>query len=173
MKRVLAALALIAFCGCGRQESDYEKLQKTLTETQRDMQKISLSAKLTTSNIPSVKDDEELKKICESIMAKVGEGDWRSAFDEIGKYSPYPKSAVDAAYADTQKQLDVLGNHYGKFVGYEYVGERQLSDSLAEYIYIAKCESHPLPWHFLFYRPKDKWILDTFHWDDKTENIRL
>ena len=56
---------------------------------------------------------------------------------------------------------------YGTPIGIEKVREEDLSPSLKRLVYIQKFERYPVAWEFYFYKPKDKWVLNTLNFKDQ------
>jgi hypothetical protein len=68
---------------------------------------------------------------------------------------------------ETAQQRDILIKKFGKSLSFELVQEQSVKESLVKYTYIEKCKIHVIRWSFIFYKPEDKWILNSFYWDDK------
>ena len=157
--------------GCGEKDVNKE-VMKELAEIKKHEFKKDLTSQLNNKDTEFVGDALELRDICNQIMEYAGQGDIKTAFEEMKKYSFMPDSEMDSAYIGTQKQIDIMQNRFGKFTGYELVEQQLVSDSLVRFVYLAKCENHPLVWRFLFYKSEDKWTLNNFTWDDLIQNIR-
>lgn len=56
---------------------------------------------------------------------------------------------------------------YGTPIGIEKIREDDLSPSLKRIVYIQKFERYPVAWEFYFYKPKDKWMINTLNFRDQ------
>lgn len=56
---------------------------------------------------------------------------------------------------------------YGTPIGIEKIREEDLSPSLKRIVYIQKFERYPVAWEFYFYKPKDKWMINTLNFRDQ------
>ena len=171
MKYIWILALLVVLAGCEDKSASDEVMEK-IGEIQKTALKKDLTSTLDNKDAKTVEDVLELRNICDKIMGSVGNGDIKSAFEEMKKYTFLPASEMDGAYEGTQKQLDLLQNRYGKFIGYELVEEQLVSDSLVRFVYLAKCKNLPLVWRFMFYQSDGKWTLNSFVWDDQIQNIR-
>jgi hypothetical protein len=100
-------------------------------------------------------------------MAKFAGGKTSAAFTDIQQYTPWPAEEFEALKKQTTQQLATVKPRFGNFVGYEFVEATRPSPSLLTLLYLAKCENHALRCRFIFYKPRDKWFLNMFVWDDK------
>ncbi|MCK4626002.1 MAG: hypothetical protein KAV00_11870 [Phycisphaerae bacterium] len=114
---------------------------------------------------------EAIVRECDSILASLQAGGVKAAFKKIRELSPLPDSELDLIEKKTQQQLDALRPRFGKIIGFERVRIEVKGQSVMECIYIAKCEKHILRWRFYFYKPKDKWFLNTFYWDGNINEL--
>jgi len=168
MKRplVIFFLSVLVFAGCSKNESELqkqEKLHKELLESRR----VNLSKKLSLESAVLVEQEKELQSIADAFMKGFSTGQLFTAFSEIQKFTPWPPEEFDAIKKQTSQQIAMLKPRYGDFIGYEFVEAKRPSPSVTKLLYLAKCENHALRCTFIFYRPKDKWFLNMFKWDDK------
>jgi hypothetical protein len=171
MKYIWILAMLLVLAGCEDKNPSDEVIEK-ITEIQKTASKKDLTSTLDNPNAEMVEDVLELRDICDKIMGFVGSGNIKSAFEEMKKYTILPESEMDGAYEGTEKQLDLLENRYGKFIGYELVEEQLISDSLVRFVYLARCKNLPLVWRFMFYQSGGKWTMTSFFWDDQIQNLR-
>lgn len=67
-----------------------------------------------------------------------------------------------------KKQLESYDKDLvGEYYGYEFITKKELGESYVLYSYLAKYDRQPLRFTFQFYKPKDKWFLYAFQFDDK------
>lgn len=170
MKKASLFIILALLSGCGEKDENSAIMQE-LNETRKLFETKDLTTKLTNEGTEFVGDALELRDTCDEIMSYVGKGDIKGAFEEMKKYTFLPASEMDNAYRATQKQIDLTQNRFGAFQGYEFVYQQLVSESLVKFIYLAKCENHPLVWRFMFYKSGDTWTLNVFTWDDQIQAI--
>ena len=54
----------------------------------------------------------------------------------------------------------------GDYQGEEFIYKGGIGESFSTYIYLVKYDRQPIRFTFEFYRPKEKWILYSFKFDD-------
>lgn len=161
----LCLLLALGLSGCGRNDGELARLEKLQQEI-LDSRSIDLSKKLTLDEAALVGDENALPDIADSFMQKFAAGKTSEAFTEIQQYTPWPPEEFEALKKQTVQQLAMVKPRYGNFVGYEFVEATRPSPSLLSLVYLVKCENHALRRRFVFYRPRDKWFLNMFVWDD-------
>ena len=62
--------------------------------------------------------------------------------------------------------LGLVGNYYG----YEKITEKSIGKSLKLVSYMIKYDRQPIRFTFIFYKPKDKWQVQNFQYDDKLDD---
>jgi len=92
-----------------------------------------------------------------------------------------PKPAIDYIFSKSngttitgidalKSKIDSLKSTLGSFSGYEQIIEKNAANSLVLFSYLVKHENHPLRFTFVFYKPKDNWVLYKFSVDAEVEN---
>ena len=119
----------------------------------------------------TLKSEAELRTFANSVMAEVGSGDLDAAFALMKRYSVIPPTEFDVVTLNTKAQRDQLGGRFGAAVGYEFISESKVGQSLVRLTYIEKTERHALPWMFFFYRSPEGWVLNSFIWHDQFPNL--
>ena len=114
---------------------------------------------------------EKVRELCEECMVKIYTGNLQGAFDLIKPIFPVPETEFDTLQMQTVKQLGMVGQRFGNAVGYEFIRTQVIKDTFVKHIYIEKFENHAIRWIFIFYKPKDKWLLNNFGWDDTIEAL--
>ena len=56
-------------------------------------------------------------------------------------------------------------------MGYAFISECRKSETLARLIYVEKRAKNVMRWMFIFYKPRDRWQLSYFYWDEKLPEI--
>jgi hypothetical protein len=117
------------------------------------------------------KSEAELRPFAESIMKKVAANDLKAAFKLMQPYVVISESELQSASLNSQTQREQYGTRYGNAVGYEFISEQKVGESLIALVFIEKTEKHALPWSFCFYKTPKGWVLNTFNWNDKVTSL--
>jgi hypothetical protein len=118
----------------------------------------------------TLKSEAEAKQLAEKVMTHVAKSDLTSAFALMKPYVVIPEPEFQGLALQTKSQRDQFGVRYGKSVGYEFVGEKKVGESILRLVYIEKTAKHALPWMFLFYKAPSGWVLNSFAWNDQIQN---
>ncbi|MFH1753306.1 MAG: hypothetical protein ABH875_03895 [Candidatus Omnitrophota bacterium] len=176
MKNVLmfaVALLVITAMPVHAQESDMDTQNVPLGETPATMDTQGTSLGMQNAPITEIglESQERARKLCEECMIKIYAGNIQGAFDLIQPIFPVPESEFLSLRMQTMQQLGMVGQRFGKAVGYEFIKSQEVKDTFLKYIYIEKFENHAIRWVFTFYKPKDHWLLNNFGWDDTIEAL--
>ncbi len=120
-----------------------------------------------------------LNKAVDQCMAKLSNGKAAAGFsDLLGGYW-YDKSEVasvnESVLAQYQSLLSMAKKKLGEPLpdGYEFLGTRRVGKSSLRFVYIQKFDNGFLPWVFMFFRPKEKWLLTgIFLGDSAADDLR-
>ncbi len=116
-------------------------------------------------------DKTELKTYSEKIVKLIEKGSLDKAFAEVRKIWPIPEAEISLLETQTVKQLDIVKSRFGKSLGIVLIKEKEVADIIYKLVYVIKYEHHITRWIFTFYKPGDKWVLNTFKWDDNIESL--
>jgi hypothetical protein len=114
---------------------------------------------------------ESVLRQCENILDTFHKEGVSNAFNIIRKLSPLPAAELDKLEEIANQQLASVGPRFGKIIGYEKISVTIKGSSVLECVYITKYENHLLRWRFYFYKPNEKWFLNSFYWDDKIHEL--
>jgi hypothetical protein len=97
-------------------------------------------------------------------------------------YAKYPMKAVDYAFAtnkwmlkkpeevtNVKTQLKTLTDLLGEYYGYDLISETTISPNLKVIKFLVKYDREPIKFTFLLYKPKDKWIVQNFSWNENLD----
>ena len=70
------------------------------------------------------------------------------------------------AVQNLKSQLKQFEELVGDYQGEEFIYKGGIGESFSTYIYLVKYDRQPIRFTFEFYRPKEKWILYSFKFDD-------
>ena len=104
-------------------------------------------------------------------MQQIVAGKIEAGFRIIEPYFPIPESEISVLEIQAVKQIGMVGQRFGNPIGYELVKKEEVNDVLIKYTYLEKFDRHTLRWIFIFYKPKDKWLMNSFTWDDSIQSL--
>lgn len=107
------------------------------------------------------------------VMAKVGTGDIEAGLTMLKPYTIVPAAEMDAMIGQAKLQIPAISQRFGNPVGIEFIGESKVGKSLVRLAYLQKYEKHGLRWVFLIYHGSDGWVINTFVFDDKIQELFL
>ena len=90
------------------------------------------------------------------------------ALDDIFKTNEWLMKNEDGI-ASVKSKLNLNIGLMGEYCGYEKIVKRQLGESMVLESYLVKYERQPLRFTLKFYKPKDKWILYNFQFDEDVD----
>jgi hypothetical protein len=67
-------------------------------------------------------------------------------------------------------KLDALRQSVGIYTGKELIVQKIAAPSLVFYSYLVKHEKSPIRFTFMFYKPKNEWVLYRFKYDDQIDS---
>jgi len=113
----------------------------------------------------------EITARLDAFMQLLVDGDNAAAFGLLAPYWPFGAEEVAGVRRSLEENADTILARYGDLVGYELAEQQEIGSSLLRFTYLAKYERHALRWSFDFYRPEDRWLLNSFWWDDSVEEL--
>ena len=113
----------------------------------------------------------DIKKVTDDVMVKVGKGDIDGGLKTFKPLTVIPESEFDTMVGQAALQAPMIASRFGQSIGYEFIREDRLGESLARLIYIQRLEKHAMRWVFYLYRGKSGWVVNTFRFDDKWPEI--
>ena len=169
---VISCIIIFSLVACqnggNNQYSEIEEKLDTLLKEQN----IDISQKVNAEDAQQVEGAEELTNITISIMESISKGNVEKAFDIMRKYSPLPEMEFNTARDQTIQQLKLTKPRFGNYIDYEFISSKVIGKSIIRHECIVKCENHILRWEFFYYKPKNKWFLNSFKWDDQIRIIQ-
>jgi len=119
----------------------------------------------------SLKSEKDIKKLADEFMAEISRGAYKEAFNMMKPYWPAPEAEIDNIAYQTESQLKMAADRFGKLLGYEYIQSNRIGVSYIRFIYIQKFANHATRWMIVFYRPIEEWKVNVVVWDDKTHAL--
>ncbi|KXF81948.1 hypothetical protein [Enterovibrio coralii] len=125
-------------------------------------------AEIKVKTLPSYKAAKELS---ERIMQEVSKDNLEKGIRVMKPYMPISEAEFNAEIAQVAVQQPAINERFGKSIGYDFVSQQVLGDSLVQYAYLQKFERHVMVWRFIFYKPRDVWMLNTFDFNDQVKPL--
>jgi hypothetical protein len=117
----------------------------------------------------SLHNEEEARALAQSVMEEVAAGRVVKGLERLRPYNVYPKQEFDAMLAKTQEQLPAMDQRFGASIGWDFVTVEKVGETMRQFVFLQKFERHVMVWRFIFYRPRDLWMLNTFYFDDRVQ----
>lgn len=76
------------------------------------------------------------------------------------------KDGIDNVKNQLSSFLSLVGDYYG----YEKITEKRIGESFKLVSYLVKYDRQPVRFTFVFYKPKDKWQIQNFQYDDNLDD---
>jgi hypothetical protein len=121
--------------------------------------------------IESLSSEEEAQSLAREVMESVSKDQFKEGLSKLRPYSVVPVAEFDVQMGQMDMQIPAIAQRFGKSIGYDFVEKEQLGESLMQYVYLQKFEKHVMVWRFIFYKPKDKWLLNTWYFDDQVQPL--
>ena len=118
--------------------------------------------------LTSLSDTKELSNRAASLLAK---DKTKEAVSLFKPYWPLPPTEIDMLILKIQNQTSMISSRFGKVVGFEFLKQQQVGKCFVRYIYILKYENHAMRWLFTFYKPQNKWLVNSVYFDDKLSEL--
>ena len=109
---------------------------------------------------------DDAVKLTEDVMVRVSSGDLRGGMELAKPYTIVPPAEFDAMIGQAELQMPMMVARFGESVGSELIHNDSVGESLMQIIQLHKFEKHATVWRFIFYRGKEGWVLNSFHYAD-------
>lgn len=106
-----------------------------------------------------------------TVLEQVVAGDFEAGLRLLEPYVVVPKAEFDRLLQRTTASLPEIHKRFGASLAAERIDDAQIGESVYRVRHLQKFERHVLLWTFIFYRPRDAWVLDAFWFDDKIQNL--
>lgn len=80
---------------------------------------------------------------------------------------PLPKPEIQAASYQSKSQMDMVQSRFGAALGVEEIKSVEVGESFVGHLFAIKYENHAMRFTCRFYKPRDKWLVNSFNWDDQ------
>ncbi len=117
----------------------------------------------------SLATEEDARALAQRVMGEVAAGRVIAGLELLRPYNVYSKEEFDAMLTKTKEQLPAMQQRFGPSIGWDFVIVEKVGDSLRQFVYLQKFERLLMVWRFIFYKPRDQWMLNTFYYDDRVQ----
>lgn len=138
------------------------------------MKKFYLALVLATpifANSADLKSKDDVVSFVKTTQSLIAAGDVIKAIEGLKPYVIIPESEFQVALEQYKMQKPMIDQRFGKTIGTELISVQEQGESLMLATFIQKFEKHVMRWRLYFYKPRDKWILNTYSTDDKINEI--
>ncbi|HYR28585.1 MAG TPA: hypothetical protein VEU30_08970 [Thermoanaerobaculia bacterium] len=127
---------------------------------------LSAAAQEAAAPVPPLKSVADARKLADKAMGLFQKEKLAEGYDVLKPYWPLPPIEIDSIANTTATQWPIVEQRYGASIGTEFLTEQPLGNSFVRLIYLQKFERHAIRWVFIFYKPNDRWIVNSFSFDD-------
>ena len=114
---------------------------------------------------------ESTKNKCAQGAQLFGENQVKDSFYALAKYWPLPQAEIDNLVYQTNSQLGMVASRFGDILGSDYIKSEVAGDSFVKHTFTIKFEKHAIRYLCVFYKPKNKWLVNSIKWDDTIDLI--
>lgn len=119
--------------------------------------------------INNVKAQNSTEEITEKFF-KTYEKSPQKAVEDIFETNKWMMERNKDGIENIKTQLESFLGLVGDYYGYEKITEKSVGKSLKLVSYIIKYDRQPMRFTFVFYKPKDKWQVQNFQYDDNLDD---
>src|SRR5688572_21957087 len=105
----------------------------------------------------------------DGVMADVAAGRLDAAMGQLKSYASVAADEFKRIEEELLFQIPEMERRFGKPIGVEFLSSEEAGDSLYALSYLQKFERHAVRWRFMFYKPRDRWVLNSFATDDNLQ----
>lgn len=124
---------------------------------------VSLVAQPATAPLETTAD---ARRLSDQAVALFKAEKFPEAYALLKPHWPLPQVEIDSMANQTDTQWPMVRQRFGASLATEFVTERKGGSSLVQFTYLQKFERHGVRWTFLYYKPADRWLVNSVAWDD-------
>ena len=117
------------------------------------------------------KSKEEITSFLRDLSPQITKGEIKQAFKKIKPYWPIPAHEVDAIVYQVETQSGQITSRLGQPLSMEVAKTYKIGKSFYREVYLLKYEKHAMCWVFTFYKPKNKWLVNSVVFCDIFERL--
>lgn len=116
-------------------------------------------------------DQAATRQLTDKAMALFVANKLKEGYRVFVPHWPLPESEINTLIEQTEKQWSIVSSRFGTSAGYEFIATKRAGNSLIRHIYIQKFTNHAIRWQFTFYKPNNKWRVNSIVFDDQIGNL--
>ena len=114
---------------------------------------------------------DDVKEFTKDVIEIVANGEPVKALEKFRPYIAVAESEFQVSIEQLQMQQPMIDQRFGKTISAELIEFEEKGDSLMLAIFIQKFEKHIMRWRLYFYKPNERWLLNTYLTDDKIQGM--
>jgi hypothetical protein len=114
---------------------------------------------------------DSLNSACDKVMQTLVDGKYSTAIQMLKGRSVMDASVVDNIDKTLNEQMANILPYYGKIMGYEFVDEKNLKNTVTRRRYILQFEFYFLSFDFVLYNNSKGWSVSHFYYKDETKEL--
>lgn len=114
---------------------------------------------------------ENARAVADEAMSKFGREEFEPGYDSLKPYWPLPVVEIDNLISQTKTQWPLVQQRFGKSLGTEFVKVEKGGNSFVRFTYLQKFEKHAIRWLFVFYKPREEWVINGVTFDDQVGKL--
>ncbi len=132
---------------------------------------ILVTLSISAQAVESLSSKAATQALAKEVMESVSKDKLKEGLLKLRPYTVVPLAEFDVQIGQMDLQIPAIAQRFGKSLGYDFVEEEQLGKSLVQYVYLQKFEKHVMVWRFIFYKPNDEWLLNTWYFNDQVQPL--
>ena len=121
--------------------------------------------------VQPLKTPDECKVLCDNFTQLLDKDKFDEAFALLKPHWPLPENEIAVLQAQTITQLNTIATRFGGIIGSEFISKKVVNDFIAKFTYVQKRQNHIIRWEFIFYKPKDSWLVNAIRFDDTIDAL--
>lgn len=126
------------------------------------------------SKVNTFKTKQDCKTFADEVVNLVVSGEINKAINKVEPYWLFEEKEwanFEKTTFEQWKEQGIVSKRYGSPIGFEFIKEESAKEIVVRFIYIVKHKRHITRWQFVFYKPEKEWLLNSFIWDDKINEL--
>jgi len=117
------------------------------------------------------KTEKDIRVFSDTLINQMIAEKFQKGFDSAKAYWPIPVVEIDGIVNQIKLQWPVVQQRFGKAIGKEFIKEERIGKTFLRYYYLHKFEKHAIYWRLDFYKPHDKWKINTIIFLDSLDAV--
>jgi len=109
----------------------------------------------------------DARKLSDKAIALFQKEQIDAGYATLQPYWPLNAVEIQNLANQTTTQWPMIKGRFGPSISTEFISESKVGESLARFVYLQKFKNHAIRWVFIFYKPEEKWVINSFSFDDQ------